>query len=90
MRHCDTARRMSLISVFGLIIFFERAFDLYVARSLSTDRFIKVALGAVKAREFSTAITALLRPASAHSRSCVTACWSAREVGCGWTSISRR
>jgi biopolymer transport protein ExbB/TolQ len=46
------------VSVAGMLIFFERAYDLYFARSLSVNRFLRLALDAVKARRFNQAVSA--------------------------------
>lgn len=46
------------ISALGLLFFFERIFDLFIARGLSTRRFMKTVLDAVQARQYSRAVAA--------------------------------
>lgn len=45
-----------LVSVIGMVIFLERAFDLYIQRRLSTDSFISSVLQQVESRRFRQAL----------------------------------
>lgn len=44
--------------IVGLVIFFERGFDLWFRQALATNRFLKTVLDAVKSRRFSAALMA--------------------------------